>query len=293
MTTRRRFLRLGLSAMVVLFLTTTLAEAKNTLWKIKSGDHLLYLQGSVHCLKVENYPLDAAIENAFSKSQVLVLEVDMKEMHSPQAAQLMLSKAMLPGEETLDKVLDAETYALAGTKCAEAGLPIAMLNKFKPWFFSMTLAMTKMQALGFDPKHGLDTYFYNKAEADQKKVIGLETVEFQINLFDLLAGSDQKDLVKQTIKDLDILEQEMTAIVKAWAEGDTEQIEQTMLKSFKEYPQLYKKFITDRNVDWSKRIDSLLKQPETHMMVVGAAHLPGKQGLLALLKQKGYSIEQL
>ena len=82
-------------------------------------------------------------------------------------------------------------------------------------------------------------------------------------------------------------------IIKAWSTGDIEVLESTMLKSFKEYPVLFKKLIIERNKNWVKKIESFLKNKTNYMVVVGAAHLAGKQGILELLKEKGYSIEQL
>ena len=134
MITRRKYLQLIRTVIAVLFLNIPISEAKHSLWKITSGDHVLYLQGSVHCLMENNYPLDAVIEKAFSDSQVLVLEINMKEMSSPEAQQLMFSRAKLPKGQRLHEVMNAETWKLVKTICDDTDLPTSQIEAFKPWF---------------------------------------------------------------------------------------------------------------------------------------------------------------
>ncbi len=292
MKTRGGFIKFCTLVLVATMLSTG-ALAKSCLWKVTSKNGTLYLQGSVHALKANNYPLAPAIEQAYTASDTLVLEVDMAEMTSPETQQQITEKAMLPGTNTLQGVLDETTYQKLATTCAEAGLPIVALGKYKPWFAAITLSMLKMQKMGFDPRHGLDQYFYDKATADGKKVIGLETVKFQIDLFDSLADENPNDFVERTLADLALIEEEVESLIKAWVVGDIDAVGKLMDQSFEGYPQFYKTFVLDRNQRWLKKLDGLLKKSKVHMVVVGAGHLPGKGGLLELLEQKGYTLEQL
>ncbi len=291
MHTKRAFIKSCTLALLAATLATG-AAAKSCLWKVTSKTGAFYLQGSVHTLKAGNYPLAPAIEQAYAASKVLVLEVDMKEMASPETQQRILAKARLPGTETLQQVLDKDTYGKLSTACAQAGLPIVALSKFKPWFATMSLVLFKLQAMGFDPQHGLDSYFHDKATDDGKKVIGLETVDFQIDLFVSLSEKNPDDFVARALADIDLLEEEIIPLERAWAAGDIDTLGALMSKSFEGYPELYKTFVLDRNARWLKTLDGLLAKPETAMVVVGAGHLPGKGGLLELLKQKGYTLEQ-
>ncbi len=292
MKTRRGFIKSCTLALLAATLTTS-AMAKSCLWKVTSQTGTLYLQGSIHLLKAEHYPLAPAIEEAYAKSEVLVLEVDMAEMAAPKTQQRIMAKARLPGNGTLRKELDAETYQKLDAACTETGLPIAALEKFKPWFAAMTLTLVKMQKLGFDPNHGLDQYFYDKAKTDGKKVIGLESVDVQLDLFDSLSATNPNDFIKHALADLEILETELSILDKAWESGDIDTVGRLITQSFEGYPKFHRTFLTDRNKRWIKTLDRLLKKPKTHMMVVGAGHLPGKGGLLELLEKKGYTLEQL
>jgi uncharacterized protein YbaP (TraB family) len=270
-----------------------IVSAKSCLWKVTSETGSLYVQGSVHLLKASHYPLDPAIERAYAESKVLVLEVDMQEMASPETQQKILKKALLPAGQSLKELINKTTFQQLETACAQANLPFSTLAPFKPWFAAMTLTLVKTQKMGFEPQYGLDKYFYDKARAEAKNVIGLETVDFQINLFDSLSGSKPDDFIAHTLAELATLEQDLEQLDSAWISGNIQTVGTIMAKSFEDYPDLYNTFVLNRNKRWVKKLDGLLKKSSTHMVVVGAGHLPGKGGLLELLKNKGYVIEQL
>lgn len=271
---------------------------KSTLWRVSSGENSVYLLGSLHLLKRENYPLNESIENAFDHSQTLVLEVDMESMTDPRTQEMMLSRGMLPQEDSFDKRISKETYELAREKTQELGLDISAFKQFKPWFFAMTLTAVKLKALGFNPQDGLDMYLFSRAKKSGKQILGLETFKQQLEMLDTLSTVNQDRLVCQTLEDLGVLEQKMDTIVRAWSTGDIKVLESIMLRSFKEYPVLLEKLIIERNKNWVKKIESFLKHKDlkhkdNYMLVVGAAHLAGEQGIVVLLKKKGYSVEQL
>ena len=282
-----------LTTLAGLFLLSISVRAESCLWKATSDHGTLYLQGSVHLLTADDYPLDPAIENAYSKSDVLVFETDMNAMLAPETQQLIMAKAILPDHRTLEGELDPEVYAMLLSKLAEAGLPALAVQKFKPWFATMTLVVLRMQAMGFDPNLGLDQYFHRKAMADKKTEVGLESIEFQINLFDALSEGNQNGYTKHALKELEQMETMLTDMMAAWKKGDLERLDEMMRASFEEYPDMYEKFVTQRNKTWAEKLAELAAKDQTCMVVVGAAHLGGKEGLLELLKAKGYTVEQL
>lgn len=268
-------------------------SSKNILWRIGSQNNSVYLLGSIHLLKSDNYPLNDIIENAFEDSQILVLEFDLESMNDPEIQQAMLMKGMFSEGQTLEKSIGKDAYKLAKTKTEELGVDIAMFENFKPWFFAMTLTTMKLQLLGFNSQYGLDFYFFMKAKQTGKQIMGLETPEYQLDLFDKMSSHNQELLVYQTLLELDIIEKEIDTILNAWSTGDARELGTMLLKSFKEYPGLYETLVTSRNKNWMSKIESFLEKKENYMILVGAGHLVGKNGLVELLKNKGYSIEQL
>ena len=289
---RHQTIRLFILLLAGLFLSTPVS-AKSCLWKVTSATGPLYVQGSIHLLKAEHYPLDSAIEQAYTDSEAVILEVDMKEMTAPRTQQKIMQKALLPQGRTLQGLISVNTHKKLSSTCSKMKLPVSTLEPFKPWFAAMTLTLVKTQSMGFDPQYGLDKYFYDKAGRDSKKIIGLETVDFQIDLFDSLSESNPDDFIARTLNELDRIEEDLADLEKAWLSGSIEEVGMLMTKSFEDYPELYKTFVLDRNQHWIKKLDALLKKPTRCMVVVGAGHLPGKGGLLQLLKNNGYTIEQL
>jgi hypothetical protein len=292
MQTKRHFLHATLIAASTLLLAPC-ALAKSSLWKAASDKGTLYIQGSVHLLKADDYPLAPAIEKAYADSQALVLEVDMESMLAPKTQQMLMSKAMLAGNKTLKDTLSPEVYGELAALLDGSGLPPAAMQQFKPWFVSLTVVMAKLQAMGFDPNLGLDHYFHGKATAEGKEVIGLETAEFQIDLFDSLAKGNQDDYIMHMVQEMEMVETQLGAIMAAWETGNAEELGNLMLASFSKYPNLHKRFVVERNKAWAKKLAKLVDREKTHMVVVGAAHLPGKSGLLNLLEKQGFKLEQL
>ncbi|VGO15260.1 hypothetical protein PDESU_03842 [Pontiella desulfatans] len=291
MQTKRSFM---VSSFLALALSLAgVAQAKSCLWKATSKNGTLYVQGSSHVLKAENYPLAPAIEAAYSNSTALVLEVDMAEMMSPKTQQLIMGKAMLAPPANLQSVLKPVTYQSLESACTEIGLPIAAIQQFKPWFATMTLTLVKMQQMGLAAEHGLDKHFYEKAKADHKKIIGLESIDYQISLFDSLSDANPDDFVNRALEDLKMVEEEIEKLLAAWETGDMATLDELLNSGFKDYPDIYNRFITARNKIWIDRLAKLSMDDETYMVVVGAGHLPSPTGLLELLRKKGFSLEQL
>lgn len=266
--------------------------AKSFLWKVRAKSSTVYILGSVHFLKKENYPLSRSIENAFNDAKKLVLEIDLEKV-SLEAQQQMMLKGTYEGDKTLQGSISTEAFTLAGKRTRELGLDIQLLNNFKPWYVALTIVTLKLQKLGFDPNYGIDRYFFSKAKAAKKEIIGFETIEYQISLLDQMAPRAQELMLLQTLRGLDVMEKEFNKIVSAWTSGDVKTVETLLLTSFKEFPEVHEKLIGERNRSWFNKIETFLAQGENYVVVVGAGHLVGKDGIIEMLKERGYSIEQL
>jgi len=268
-------------------------DRKHCLWKISSRNNAVYMLGSVHLLKKDDYPLDRSIENVFENSAQLFFEINLDTIDEQKLQQLTITKGTYGGGQTLKDGLSNQTYEFTKHRLADLGLNIEQFAKFKPWLLAVTLDALVLKKLGFDPSQGVDTYFYNKAKKNGKKVDGFETAEYQLSLLGDMPAALQETLLLQTMKELDTVQQEMTAIIETWKSGDVDALDTILLTSFKDYPGVYKMLVADRNKNWLPKIESLIGQKDTVLIIVGAAHLVGKDGIVALLKQKGYQVEQL
>jgi uncharacterized protein YbaP (TraB family) len=268
------------------------AGARSFMWKATRQQGVVYLVGSVHMLTKDFYPLAPQLDAGFKDSDLLVEEVDLAEMLAPNTQFTLLSKGMLPSGQTLDKVVSPATMALVNARTGKLGMPASALLQFKPWFLAMTLMAVEWEKAGFDAALGLDKHFYDRAQADGKMVQGLETTEYQISRFDGLAMSQQEKFLSESLKDLDAEKASVQTIASAWKAGDLPTVERLVLQDVKDDPFMYQRLLVERNRNWLPKIEALFGRPGHAFVVVGAAHLVGPDGLLAMLKAKGLRVDQ-
>jgi len=295
MTPHRKLRLLTLLGICFLFLALTSqlnAQEKSFLWKVDSDQNSLYILGSIHLLNKETYPLKNNIENAFEQTNKLVLEIDLRSANPEKIQQLMLQKSASIDGTLLQQNVSDETYESVARRAKDLGIDLRLLNSFKPWIVATTMAAVKLQQLGFDPKLGIDQYFAERAIQSNKPTVGLETAEFQFDLFDQFSTKDQELLLRQSLAEMDRLERNVAQIVGAWKSGDVDSLEGHLLAGMRDYPEIHRKVIDDRNRRWLPQIEGLLSRGENALIVVGAAHLVGNNGIIQLLKGRGYKVEQ-
>jgi uncharacterized protein YbaP (TraB family) len=285
-------LRAGAIA-VALLVVATAAQAKTFAWKATGKGGVVYLVGSVHLLSKDFYPLNSAIEAAYKDVDLLVEEVDMAEMLDPTAQMGFLTRGMLPSATPLDKVIAPSTYALVTKRANDLGLPVEPFKLLKPWLVALMLVQVEWQKAGFDPELGLDKHFYDQAKAEGKTTQGLETAAYQISRLDDMTMEQQEHLLAESLKDLDAEKANMARLVDSWRAGDAPGVERIVLSELKQEPLLYQRLLVERNRNWMPKIEALFARPRHALVVVGAAHLVGPDGLIAMLRAKGYTVEQM
>jgi uncharacterized protein YbaP (TraB family) len=290
---RRGVLVLLTVVTAVLTLQSPQAATRNFFFKATGPQTSVYLVGSVHLLSKDYYPLSPALDAAFKDSDLLVEEIDMGDMQEPETQLRLLTRGMLPAGQSLDKVVSADTFALMSKTVTGMGLPVEPLRQFKPWSLALTLMSLTWANAGFDPNLGLDKYFYDLARTEKKLIQGLETIEFQISRFDEMSAPLQDRMLAETLKEMSTATETVTKLADAWRSGDLEGIERLALQDLRQEPEIYKRLLVDRNRNWLPKIEALFNRRGRAFIVVGAAHLVGPDGLLQLLKGKGYTVEQL
>jgi uncharacterized protein len=268
-------------------------EGKSFLWKVQSEGSTVYLFGSIHLLKKENYPLSQTIENAFEKSDILVVEANIQDPAKINL-QAIMEKGLYPPNDSIAEHLSPETYEILKNETAKLSLPPEFFRMQRPWLLSMTLEAMELLKLGYDPRYGADVYFLSKA-AGQKKILELESVDEQINLLAGLSDREQELLLLLTLKELQTAAREVDQAVRAWKSGDAKGMEVVMTKSLKEDPKLapiQEKLIVERNRKMVSTLEEYLRGKGTYFVVVGAGHLTGEKGIIEALRKKGYPVEQ-
>ena len=133
------FRRLAVLVALTLVATAQAAQAKTFAWKATGKGGTIYLMGSIHVMSESFYPLNPALEAAFKDSDLLVEEVDLAEMLDPMAQMNILTRGMLPSNQSLDKVLSPATLALVKKATGDLGAAGGPLMRFKPWMLAITL----------------------------------------------------------------------------------------------------------------------------------------------------------
>ena len=252
----------------------------------------LYLCGTIHILRESDYPLAPAYEAAYADAQKLVFELPPGSGKGGDMNAQMQKLAALPRGTSIEDIIGKEMAATVFTWAGKHRIPTASVSGYQPWYVALMIAAVEYGELGAQPDKGVDSYFENRAAHDKKPGEGLETVDFQIGLFSKLSARQQKDLLQQTLEEVKTVPEEFSKLIKAWKEGDLAALHEMLFREAEQYPDLMDIFLLDRNKAWIERLDAFLKKGERVMLLVGTGHLTGSQGLIELLKAKGYQVER-
>tara|TARA_R110002073_G_scaffold192146_3_gene350891 strand:- start:422 stop:1306 length:885 start_codon:yes stop_codon:yes gene_type:complete len=269
------------------------AMADTSVWSVRSGDNITYLGGTVHLLRPGDYPLPDEFEQAYQASSQLYFETDIGSMSDISVQTQMLQQLTYSDGRTLRTVLSDEAYTALAAYTATTGLPIAMLEAFKPGLLVSTLQVLVFQSMGFTPQ-GVDAFFHSRALGDGKTEGQLETVQEQIGFIAAMGEGNESEFILLSLEELEEVGDVMEDMIGAWRSGDSEALSELFVEEMKaESPQLYDSLLLQRNLRWIPQIDQMLEDSDTEFVLVGAAHIVGENGLLDLLAQQGYEIEQL
>lgn len=266
-----------------------------SLWRVETDTSTVYIMGSIHLLKETDFPLHPKILTAFDEAQTIVLEIELDSAKTPGFQQFLLEAATYDHDSgrTLQTELGDSVYSLLGTHMATLGLAPDQMKQFEPWMVALTFLALKVQQLGFDPDFGVDAYFYEKAKARGKDIRALETPEYQIGIFDSMSPSSQRALVLQTLEQAGDIENELDRIVIHWKTGDLDGLEATINRSLVDFPEIRDLLLTKRNRNWIPEIEDCVRGRGTYLIIMGVAHMSGEEGVVALLRQAGYEVEQM
>jgi uncharacterized protein YbaP (TraB family) len=273
------------------------------LWKVSDEDNSLYLLGSFHLLLPGDYPLSRDVDMALADAEKLLFEIAPEELASPQLAMQMGQAALRTDGSTLDEELGpALAGKLAGwgeanaAQLAATGMTVDLLQRFEPWFVGMMVTITQMTGAGFDPAIGLDAHMGMLAEQARKPTAGLETGAQQIAFLDGMDPAEQLQMLEQALDQASGGAREMLDLHAAWRAGDVEAIlDGTVAEMRREFPALYRAINVERNDAWLPQLEARLRDDgdDDTLVVVGALHLLGEDGVVEKLRAKGYAVKRV
>ena len=262
---------------------------QGVLWKVsKSGQESSFILGTIHSDDPSVTNLPAKVSSALQQSRSFTAELDLN-LNSIMQAQMQM---LLPGDKTLQSVIGAQRYKKCVGLMAAYGAPEMMVSKMKPWAIAAQLSMPKPQTGIF-----LDLKLYQMAQSQGKKIYGLETVAEQMGIFDSMSLSQQLIMLDQAIKDYPTMPAKINLLLRLYVKRDLQGMERFSKKEMKKVnPEMAKlidtKLIKERNHRMVDRMQPQLAAGKA-FIAVGSLHLPGEQGILNLLQQRGYTLSAL
>ena len=265
------------------------------LWKVSDADNSVYLLGSFHLLKPDDYPLSKDVEAAFDDAESLLFELPPDALTDPSVAGKFVAAAGYADGRDLKQVLPPATYAALDALNAAAG-GAAALRAQEPWFISMAFSVGIAQQLGFKPELGIDQHLMQRAAAANKPAAGLETVDVQLAALDSTPMEEQVASLKEFIDDPRKSVADLQELHRQWRGGDVAGLNRTMREEMIEKtPRSYRIIDVARNDAWLPKLESRLSKSSSDdtLVVVGALHLLGPDGLVERLRAKGYKVERI
>jgi uncharacterized protein YbaP (TraB family) len=282
------------AALLTLLLPAGLAAADPAAWRVtgpRGGE--LTLLGSMHVLRPSDHPLPPSVDALIDRAELIVMEIDLDDVDGAAQQRTILSTAMLPQGTVLADVVDAGVYRLVGEATRELGIDLRLLETFEPWFLAITLLDQGLRRLGFQGEQGIEQYVLGRSRQLRKEIVGLETLEFQIGIFDALPPAQQQAMLEQTLAELDEAAAVLGDMVQAWRDGELETLAAELLDEFDAFPGLYDTLVTKRNNAWVPTLETMLADGRRHLVVVGALHLVGPNSVVDLLRARGLTVERL
>jgi uncharacterized protein YbaP (TraB family) len=296
------FLSLVVSSCKTSKTTTAATTAENydlesaLLWKIE-GKELTqpsYLFGTIHLIDQESFFWPNGVLSALEDAEKVSFEVDLDDMFDMGAAMGMMSKAFMADGKTLKDLYSEADYTLIKNHFEGLGMPMMLLERIKPMFLTVFASGDVELGKGLGDQEGTKSYemeLYSLAQESDKDVSGLETIEYQMSVFDSIPMEVQGQMLLETIKGGDSEDDSFKQMVEMYTTQNingmvTMMSEEEGIGGFEDI------LLYTRNRNWIPVIEEKMREAQ-HFFAVGAGHLGGKDGVIDLLKKQGYTLSPL
>lgn len=268
-------------------------ESRGSVWLVEGAQGgRLFLCGTIHLLREQDYPLAEIYGTAYEQSDELIFELPPGTSQSGALASRMAELGRLPNGERLEDLVEEGDWNRVVAWGKKRGLDRSAINGFRPWYLSLIMVSLEYAHLGATPDRGVEQVFEERASRDGKLGRGLETAEFQLQLFAGMSAGQEKAILRQTLDELDTVEAEFEQMIGYWKDGNIDELHELLMREAQQYPDLMDAFLVKRNRAWLPPLVAVLESGGRAMVLVGAGHLGGPEGLIALLEGKGYRVRR-
>ena len=270
------------------------------LWRITGDQGSLYLLGSFHFLRPDDYPLSEDVARVVAGAGEVVFELAPEELQSPTLGLRMMQAGLRSDGSRLDDELPPQTaqqlraWAQDNAAALQAAGGAASLQMFEPWFVSLLVTTSELGRAGLQSHLGMDAQLAGQARAAGTPTAGLESVEQQIGFLDGMGRLEQVQMLQDALDQAGAGPQSIGALHEAWRAGDVDALWNDMGRDMHaRFPALYARINTERNDAWLPRLEQMLRQPGDILIIVGALHLIGPDGVVEKLAAKGYTVARV
>lgn len=293
---------LGAFAGLTLMVAPTQAQtgtATPAIWAMSDEDSTVYLLGTVHILRPDMDWSTDYFDEVLSEVEQVWFEADTL---SPEATaqinalipQLGMNASGVPMTQMLSETANENLAIIAERLGAQPDQLRMALNDFQPWIASLQIAVLQMQAAGYDPASGVEAALNARIAGQGKSLHFLETAEEQLRFFaDMPLETQIANLelgLQEAVDHPDLFDE----LVGAWSQGDMDALNTLMNQNMREQtPELYEIILVQRNRNWIPEIAAALEGDEDVLIAVGAGHMPGEEGVIALLQAQGLEVRRV
>lgn len=270
-------------------------DARHFFWKASRAGATIYLLGSIHLGTPAMYPMPAVVTSAFQASSALVVEADLTSAAPAEVAAGLLAIGQYGDGSLLQHHIEPSLWESYKNAMQSFGGRLEMVARAKPWFAAQILEIAAMQQAGFDSRLGIDLHFIQRAK-HKVPIFELESVDEQFAMLDGLPAEQQALMLEQAVKQFSQAGGIIGALLKSWKTGDAEAMEKLIVQDAESDPRnepMLRRLIYDRNRSMAEKLLTYAKPGQACFVVVGAAHMVGDQGLVALLRRQGFDVQQL
>lgn len=283
-------------AALILSLGTQASADDALMWRVSAvGTAPNHLLGSVHVGRSDMYPLPGEVREAYARSEALVVEADIVAADPGEMAAKTAALGLYRDGGRLEDALTPEQWQVVRAAAERTRLPPALLQRQKPWLAYATLTMSAARLSGYREALGVDRHFLEKAHRQGKPVLELEGLDRQLEALSGLAVGQQVSQLGHTAALIVAGDLGVETLLSAWRRGDIDRLQGLIESQFPpELAPTYRALVVDRNLAMAQRLVELSQRRQGGLFViVGAAHLPGRDGLLALLRERGYRLKRI
>ncbi len=273
-------------------------DRRGFLWEVRKGKQVAYLLGTIHVGRPEFYPLPPSRLAQLRRADAFVLEADVSD--AARAVSATQKYALYPeGAPGLEKRLTPELWQRVEAVLARNQLDVAPMMRMKPWMLGNVLALFEAAQAGYMPALSVEAYLMRVAKAERKPILEFEGIEQQFELFEKAPWATQVSFLEEALKAVETrgARRELNRIVQAWETADRASLER-LLSEMRTQSSAGSRFTVDtilfgRHPRMVRKIETMMADGKTYVFAVGALHLVGSQGVVEMLRARGYTLTEL